>query len=593
MTKIRILFAIALLSCIFFTISILGIFACVNSKVYTIENKQELLNHIYYDECIEIANDCASMIDGSSFIDALRNINDKYEHTVYGISVETYSYTDTTSNYKDNTVVQMSYNYNTLYDGEIIYHLKATGLNKMLISVSVVDHNSNACIQLWNNRYNFIISASIMGIIFIGSFLLIGIFARKTKPLFSPSFIDKCPSYLFILIGALIILHCLLLIYISFQVTFPEKSFINPFLFITVIPSALIITFFAGGITRRISLKRFYNELLVHKAGQKYGVFIQGLIICGYCTLIIVAGVLLSLYVWKPFFIIATAIVVILWILHILNIHKLNYLIQKYCEGNWSEYPTTDPLLIGNIFNNLHHLSASMQATVEKSVRDERTKTELITNVSHDIKTPLTSIINYTDLLKREDLSEEDRIEYLNVLSKNSARMKKLIEDLIEASKAATGNIELYPIECSIDTLLSQAVVEHEPDAKLRNLKFVFIKNPNPVIINIDGKLLYRVFDNLLSNAVKYSLSGSRIYIDLVTDDMLQLRFKNITEEQITVSPEELTERFVKGDMSRHSEGSGLGLAICKNLVELMGGKLQIDIDGDQFMVELVFPFSQ
>ncbi len=592
MTKIRTLFAIAFISCSLLIASFIGIFICIGSEAYSSESMTYSAKIFYFDECSKIADDCAELLDGCTFNEGINKIQDKYSESDFGIFVNNFTLAGKTKNHSDNIVYRGSYQFTTSYDGTTTYYLSTVGNKTTVISVSIADDCNFSYIEIWNNRYAFIVWAAITGLIFVSSILLIGVFARKEQPLISPGFINRLPIPLYLLAGILIVILHLLFIFLIYKLTFSYTEIFKPIIILPILLASIVVTVFCGGIARRFALKRIYKEAIVYKIGKKYGIVSQGFVIGGYCIILIVFGMLFSYYVWPPMCIIITIIIAILWCLHIKNINELDKLIGRYCDGDWSKHPANDPLLFGNIYGKLCNLSASMQATVEKSVRNERTKTELITNVSHDIKTPLTSIINYTDLLKKEDLSEEARTEYLNVLSKNSARMKKLIEDLIEASKAATGNIELHPIECSIDTLLSQAIVEHEPDAELRKLKFVFIKNPEPVIINTDGKLLYRIFDNLLSNAVKYSLSGSRIYIDLVADDKLHIKFKNITEDQITVSPEELTERFVKGDMSRHSEGSGLGLAICKNLVELMGGKFEINIDGDQFTAVLILPLT-
>ena len=282
----------------------------------------------------------------------------------------------------------------------------------------------------------------------------------------------------------------------------------------------------------------------------------------------------------SPAILFAIVIVIPLWITFIIYLNKFTNAFNQYAAGDWSIKLDEHPVLLSDIYANLHTLGTTMQITVEKSIRDERTKGELITNVSHDIKTPLTSIIN------------EERKEYLEVLSRNSARMKKLLEDLIEASKASTGNIELNMAPCNLNTLISQSVAEHDSNATLKNLKLIYNTKCESASIYVDGAKLFRVFDNLLSNACKYSLTGSRIFVNstLTEDNMVVITFKNTSEQEITISPEELTERFVRGDMSRNSDGSGLGLAIAKSLTELMAGTFEISIDGDQFNAFLTFP---
>ena len=240
---------------------------------------------------------------------------------------------------------------------------------------------------------------------------------------------------------------------------------------------------------------------------------------------------------------------------------------------------------------SLNSLGDGLSKAVESSLRDERTKAELITNVSHDIKTPLTSIINYVDLLKKEDIDNEKAREYIDVLEKKADRLKMLILDLIEASKTSTGNIELEYMKLSFSELVNQCSAEYEDKFAESGLELVKNINDEGAFINADGRRVFRIIDNILNNAVKYAQPGTRVYLDLVKrDGELILSLKNTSKEMLNISAEELTERFVRGDRSRNSEGSGLGLSIAKNLTELQGGRFEITVDGDLFKVDVVFP---
>lgn len=239
----------------------------------------------------------------------------------------------------------------------------------------------------------------------------------------------------------------------------------------------------------------------------------------------------------------------------------------------------------------LNNIAAGMTVAVEERLKSERLKTELITNVSHDIKTPLTSIINYTDLISKEPCSNEKITEYSQVLLRQSERLKRLIEDLVEASKASTGNLEVLLAPCEANILLTQAVGEYEEKLKNKNLKLITNQPENPIMIMADGKRLWRVFDNLINNICKYAQSSTRVYLSLENQgDEAVITFKNTSHAPLNVSAEELMERFVRGDSSRHTEGSGLGLSIAKSLTELQKGNLEITIDGDLFKVTLRFP---
>ena len=232
----------------------------------------------------------------------------------------------------------------------------------------------------------------------------------------------------------------------------------------------------------------------------------------------------------------------------------------------------------------------AIQVAVDEQMKSERFKTELITNVSHDIKTPLTSIINYVDLIKKEDIKDETLNEYVEVLDRQSARLKKLIEDLMEASKASTGNLNVELEECNVEVLLTQVLGEYEEKLAANDLQIVVNKPEEPVVTMADGRHIWRVFDNLLNNACKYSLPGTRVYIALTKENGLGLvTFRNISKEPLNIDSDELMERFVRGDSSRNTEGSGLGLSIAQSLTELMGGTMKLEIDGDLFKVTLAF----
>lgn len=237
---------------------------------------------------------------------------------------------------------------------------------------------------------------------------------------------------------------------------------------------------------------------------------------------------------------------------------------------------------------NLNNIRTGMTKAVEEGMKSERMKTELITNVSHDIKTPLTSIINYVDLLSKEDLQNEKAQEYLEVLERQSSRLKKLIEDLVEASKASSGNLAVSMEEIDICVMLSQIAGEFEEKLTDASLELVITKPDTPVVVHADGRHLWRVMENLMGNICKYSQPLSRVYLNLDEQEKsICLIFRNISAYSLNVTGEELQERFVRGDKSRNTEGHGLGLSIAKSLMELMGGTMEIVVDGDLFKVVL------
>lgn len=257
------------------------------------------------------------------------------------------------------------------------------------------------------------------------------------------------------------------------------------------------------------------------------------------------------------------------------------------------DYQVDTGKMFGNLKEqgeNLNRIGEGMNVAVEERMKSERLKTELITNVSHDIKTPLTSIINYADLIVEEPTENARITEYAEVLKRQSARLKKLIEDLMEASKASTGNIEVHMVPCEVGVLLTQTMGEYEQRLAELGLELVARQPEHPVRIMADGKLLWRVFDNLLNNICKYAMGGTRVYLTVEErDDKVAIAFKNISKYPLDISAEELKERFVRGDKSRHTEGNGLGLSITQSLTQLQGGELELTVDGDFFKVVLMF----
>ena len=240
--------------------------------------------------------------------------------------------------------------------------------------------------------------------------------------------------------------------------------------------------------------------------------------------------------------------------------------------------------------DDLNSISHGMSKAVEEKMKSERFKTELITNVSHDIKTPLTSIINYVDLLKKEEINNEKASEYIEVLDRQSSRMKKLIEDLVEASKAATGAMKLNLERCQVDVLMMQVLGEYKEKVESADLKIVSKLPDEKPEIMADGRSMWRIFDNLMNNICKYSQPGTRVYQILETEgDSVAVTYKNTSKYELEITAEELMERFVRGDKSRSTEGSGLGLSIARNLTELNGGSFDVDIDGDLFKVKMKF----
>ena len=242
--------------------------------------------------------------------------------------------------------------------------------------------------------------------------------------------------------------------------------------------------------------------------------------------------------------------------------------------------------------DSLNGLGDAAKIAAQKQLKSERMKTELITNVSHDIKTPLTSIINYVDLMQRTESSEE-RTQYLEVLSRQSQRLKKLIEDLMDMSKASTGNMTVNLADVDAAETVRQSLGEFADKLALADLTVVELLPEEPVMAYADGRLLWRVMSNLLGNVVKYAQPGTRVYVNVFRDGRdVKIFLRNISRDPLNISADELMERFVRGDASRNTEGSGLGLNIAKNLLELQNGSLELTVDGDLFKAVVTIPGS-
>ena len=242
------------------------------------------------------------------------------------------------------------------------------------------------------------------------------------------------------------------------------------------------------------------------------------------------------------------------------------------------------------IGKSLEEVQEGFQKAVVEEAKSQNMKTELITNVSHDLKTPLTAIITYVNLLKKEDITEEERTSYIATLDQKSQRLKVLIEDLFEVSKAHSGNVKMNLMNVDVVSLLKQVRSEMSEQIENSNLYFRWNLPDEKTVLSLDGQRMYRVFENLINNILKYAMPYTRVYIDLAeTDTKVHIRFRNVSASELEFEPERLTERFVRGDSSRNSEGSGLGLAIAKSFVELQKGEFKIEVDGDLFKVTISF----
>ena len=310
-------------------------------------------------------------------------------------------------------------------------------------------------------------------------------------------------------------------------------------------------------------------------------VFLAGLGLGG----VIVAPVLILVY--APLFMVVALPVLYLLFKRIGAYNRLAIATEKMAKGQFTDDVTIrGKSVFAEHAKHLNTLREGVNLSQSAQAKSERLKTELITNVSHDLRTPLTSIITYTDLLKNPDITEEDRISYVAILDRKSQRLKTLIEDLFEVSKMASGNLQLNKQKVDLNQLMQQALAEHEEDIQKAGLDFRVTKPSAILQAYVDGQKWWRVLDNLIVNAIKYTLPGTRVYVTLKeSEGHAQFIVKNVTKYELGENIEELFERFKRADTSRHTDGSGLGLAIAQSIVDLHGGTMKIELDGDLFKV--------
>lgn len=263
---------------------------------------------------------------------------------------------------------------------------------------------------------------------------------------------------------------------------------------------------------------------------------------------------------------------------------------NSIAEGNLNTEFDEDLGVFESYKEELYRIQEGFRKAVDEEVKSQRMKTELITNVSHDLKTPLTAITTYIDLLKEENSTEEQRKEYIAVLEKKSLRLKTLIEDLFEVSRANSRNVSVHLVDVDLCNLMRQVYLEYEDRVEEANLIFRFRMPQEKVILKLDSQKTYRIFENLYINIIKYAMPGTRVYVDVEQEEgEVRIELKNMSATELHVEADELTERFVRGDSSRNTEGSGLGLAIAKSFVQIQGGRMEVTVDGDLFKVTLWF----
>lgn len=464
----------------------------------------------------------------------------------------------------------------------------------------------NTVYEMFKNNQNspvYLIPITSVLLLAMIVYLVWAIGHEKGKDEIQLSGIDKVPyeiliTIIFFALGIFVSLGVA-----SVETIIPQKMLI-PLIVISYLGSYGSLAVGTATTIKRLKAKSFWRSFLMYKiyawakekvkklfnvvsdknsSKRKITIFYWGFIIVSGLIFLATAsgvGVLLLLVFW--------VFVYILMLKYIEKVDKINQALKEIYEGNPNVHLEKEELtgVLKQMAEYINDIAGGFTNAIEQSLKSERLKTELITNVSHDIKTPLTSIINYVDLLKQEDIKDEKIKQYIDILNQKSLRLKKLIEDLVEASKVSSGNVKLNIEVIDLKELLAQTIGEFEDRFENKNLKIDIEIPDEEVKIKADNRYMYRVIENLFSNITKYSIDNSRVYISLTKqNDKIKLEIKNISKDKLNISPDELMQRFVRGDKSRYTEGSGLGLSIAKSLTEMQGGKFDINIDGDLFKV--------
>ena len=484
-------------------------------------------------------------------------------------------------------------------------------------SGSVSSGNADKYQELFTYAYNLryvsiaVLVVSLILEAFVFVFLLSAAGHHGETGEIRPSFIDKIP---FDLYTALTVFAGIFLIAAMAEVSYSNTAMLVVVLIAALgVIAALISLLWCMSLAVRIKLGTTIKSCIIYRVGawclrlikKVFYTFKDGLkaIPMFPRAVLIIAAILFVEFLWiaiagtspgKQLFgwFIERAVLVLDTLYALLSMKQLLEAGQRIAKGELDCKVDTSKLRgpFKEHGEDLNSITDGMNRAVGERMKSERFRTELITNVSHDIKTPLTSIINYVDLLEKEQPENEKMREYLEVLDRQSAKLKKLIDDLLEASKASSGSLSVNLTECELGILLDQMAGEYSEKLSAAGLELILTKPEESVKIMADGRHMWRIFDNLLNNICKYAQRGTRVYLDLTADALKAVvTFRNISATRLNISGDELTERFVRGDSSRNTEGSGLGLSIAQSLAQLQKGALDITVDGDLFKVVLRF----
>ena len=466
-------------------------------------------------------------------------------------------------------------------------------------------------INLFKGRENFaeiLIPVDIILLCVIASYLIWAVGHTNKKDGIMLNSLDKFPYELLVFISFTIFGICIMLVEAMMYYTSISKELLYSLIELAYIGSYISLLVLTVSTIKRLKAREFIHSFLIYKIYRRIKNKIkketdkildrsdsQTKLIIFYIGFVIISSILGLTFFTGISFLLLLA----LWIFTLYklleynkNLNKIKNTLHEIYIGNNNVRLDENSLrgTLKELAIYVNDISNGFSNAVSESLKSERLKTELITNVSHDIKTPLTSIINYVDLLKEADIKDEKAKDYIKVLEQKSQRLKKLIDDLVEASKASSGNVKLNIENINLNELLKQVTGEFEDRLNEKNINIDLELPKENVNIKADNRYLYRIIENLFSNVCKYAMESTRVYIKLIDNSkQIYLEIKNISKEKLNISPDELMQRFVRGDKSRYTEGSGLGLSIARSLAELQNIKFNIEIDGDLFKAILIW----
>ena len=466
-------------------------------------------------------------------------------------------------------------------------------------------------INLFNGRENLaeiLIPIDIILLCVIVVYLMWAVGHTNKKEGIVLNSLDRFPYELLVFVTLTIFCICIMLVDSIMYYTSISKELLYSLIQLAYIGSYISLLVLTVSTIKRLKAREFIHSFLIYKIYRKIKNKIkketdkvldksdsQTKLVIFYIGFVIISSILGLTFFTGISFLALLA----LWIFTLYklleynkNLNKIKNALHEIYIGN-NNVKLDEQNLRGTLKElaiYVNDISNGFSNAVSESLKSERLKTELITNVSHDIKTPLTSIINYVDLLKGADIKDEKAKEYIKVLDQKSQRLKKLIEDLVEASKASSGNVKLNIENINLNELLKQVTGEFEDKLNEKNIDVDLELPKENVNIKADNRYMYRIIENLFSNVCKYAMENTRVYIKLTYNNkQIYLEIKNISKEKLNISPDELMQRFVRGDKSRYTEGSGLGLSIARSLAELQNVKFDIEIDGDLFKAILIW----